>query len=361
MIEYENLRKLNLLYKDDLVADFIDSLHQGKFINGSKVTRFENEFAQYCNVAHCIGVGNGLDALTLGLKSFGFSANSEVIVPANTFIATILSVIHAGLKPVLVEPKIDTYTIDPEEIVKNINSKTVAIIAVHLYGKCCDMDAINLIAQNHNLKVIEDAAQAHGAKYKGKMAGILGDLAAFSFYPVKNLGALGDGGAVTTNNPILAHKIRTLANYGSNEKYHNIYVGQNSRLDEIQAGFLSVKLKTLDNLITHKKNIANIYQAQLKNEFIKPIVEEQYDDCFHIYNIRHSERDALRKYLLENEIITEIHYPITPYIQPALASYFKNTHYPVSDEIHRTTLSLPCSLIHSDNDILQIVDVLNKF
>jgi dTDP-4-amino-4,6-dideoxygalactose transaminase len=359
MIEYENLGKLNALFHDELVNDLNDTIKKGWFICGEKVDLFEKQFAAYCSSKHCVGTGNGMDALILALKACDFPSGSEVIVAANTFIATIFATIHAGLKPVLVEPDIKTYNIDPNKIEGAISDKTVAIIAVHLYGKCCDMDFILRIAGQHNLIVIEDAAQAHGALYKGKKAGNLGDLAAFSFYPVKNLGALGDGGAVTTNKVNFAKRVKTLSNYGSEEKYYYEMIGHNSRLDEVQAGFLSIKLNNLDKIIAHKRKLATIYQEKLSNNFIKPIFSQE--DAFHIYPIRHPKRDQLKKYLISNGVTTEIHYPIPPHQQPALLHYFKDENFPISEEIHNTILSLPCSLIHSENDILRVIEVFNNF
>ncbi len=283
-----------------------------------------------------------------------------MIVPANTFIATILAILQNGLKPVLVEPDIRTYNIDPNKIAEKITNKTKAIIVVHLYGKCCDMDPILDLCKKHNLKLIEDSAQAHGARYKNKLAGSFGDFGAFSFYPTKNLGALGDGGAITTNDDTLADKIKTLRNYGSKVKYHNDIIGYNSRLDEVQAGFLSVKLKHLEKINEHKRSLAKIYFENLNEKFIKPVNDPNFLDVFHIFNIRHARRDELKEYLLKHNIKTEIHYPVAPNKQKCLASEIGDQSYPISQEIHDTTLSLPLSFFHTEKDILQVVEVINS-
>lgn len=361
MIEYENLHKLNAPFFSDLRVKFEDVLESGWFILGVEVSEFEKEFAGYCGVPYCMGVANGLDALTLALRALSFKEGSEVIVPANTYIATILSILNCNLRPVLVEPDIRTYNIDPEKIEEAITTDTVAIMVVHLYGKCCAMDEINPLAKKYNLKIIEDCAQAHGAKLKDKKAGTFGDYGAFSFYPTKNLGALGDGGCLTTYSHDLEKKINFLRNYGSDRKYYNEVIGVNSRLDEIQAAFLRVKLKSLDKINEHKRKLAQIYTRELKQDFIKPAVGKDYYDVYHIYNIRHPKRDNLKEYLLKNEIKTEVHYPVAPHHQTAMRNVFQKKSYPLSEEIHSTTLSLPISSIHSENDILRVVEVMNRF
>ncbi len=361
MIEYENLGKLNAPFFDEYEKAFKQTLESGWYILGNKVQAFETEFSAYCNTKHCIGLASGLDALILSLRSFDFEKGAEVIVPSNTYIATILSIIHNGLKPVLVEPDIATYNIDPAKIEEKITSKTRAIMVVHLFGKMCEMDSINAIAKKHNLKVIEDCAQAHGALYKNKKAGNWGDFGAFSFYPTKNLGAIADAGAMTTNDSDLADKIKTLRNYGSKTKYYNELVGFNSRLDEIQAAFLSVKLKKLDAINQHKRNLAKLYLSELKSYFIKPVVHPDYFDVYHIFNIRHEKRDALKEYLLQNQIKTEIHYPVAPNKQKAMAGIIDNQITPIAEKIHQTTLSLPISFYHSEQDILKVIEVMNKF
>ena len=361
MIEYENLAKVNAPFAADFEAQFSSFLKDGWFILGKAVADFEQAFAHYCQTNYCLGVANGLDALSLALRYYEFEHGAEVIVPSNTYIATILSIVQNGLKPVLVEPDIQTYNIDPAKIEAAITPKTKAILVVHLYGKLCQMDTIMTIANKHHLVVIEDCAQAHGAKFKGQAAGSFGDIAAFSFYPTKNLGALGDAGAITTNSESVYKKTKALRNYGSNQKYVNEYIGQNSRLDELQAAFLSIKLKKIDALTAHKRKLAKLYQEGLKEEFVKPIDQIDFEDVFHIYNIRHPHRDKLRDYLLANGIKTEIHYPIAPNKQLAMKGILDQFPTPIAEEIHQTTLSLPISFCHSSEDVSKVIDVLNQF
>jgi dTDP-4-amino-4,6-dideoxygalactose transaminase len=361
MIEYENLGRVNEPFFDALNKAFDEVLQSGWYILGNSVNRFESEFAAYCGSRFSCGVANGLDALILSLKAFSFDKDDEVIVPSNTYIATILAILHAGLKPVLVEPDISTYNIDPAKIEERITPRTRAIIVVHLYGKLCAMDQIMEIATKKNLRMIEDCAQAHGASFRNKKAGSFGEFGAFSFYPTKNLGALADAGAVSTSDPSLYESIRILRNYGSNEKYHNERVGYNSRLDEMQAAFLSVKLPYLDQINLHKRNLAKLYIDGLKNDFIKPQVHEDYNDVYHIFNIRHEKRDSLKKFLLENEIKTEIHYPIAPNKQVAIRGILADEPTPIAEIIHQTTLSLPISSFHQPSDIEKIIGVMNRF
>lgn len=359
MIEYENLRKANeqffLKYKDS----FNEFLEKGWFILGNNVSEFEKEFAIYNNVKFSIGVASGLDALILAIDAFGFPKGSEIIVPSNTYIATILAIIRNGFKPVLVEPDIRTYNINPHKIEESITKYTKAILIVHLYGKACDMEKILQLSKKYNLEIIEDCAQAHGAMYKSAKVGSFG-VGCFSFYPTKNLGALGDGGAVTTNNQDYAKKIMSLRNYGSSIKYQNVDIGYNSRLDEIQAGFLYIKLKFLNEIISHKRKLAELYHDNLKDIFIKPTLSDDFFDVYHIYNIRHKDRDRLRKYLLENDICTEIHYPIPPHKQKAMKGLLEGN-YPISEELHNTTLSLPISYFHTKKDIYNVIEVMNRF
>lgn len=362
MIEYENLAKLNKPFFKEFEDQFTDVLNSGWYILGNCVKKFENAFAEFIKTDYCVGVANGLDALTLSIKALNIKPGSEIIVPSNTYIATILSIIHNKCKPVLVEPEISTYNIDPSKIEEKISSKTKAILVVHLYGKVCQMDDITEIAKQNGLYIIEDCAQSHGAMYKNQISGSFGQIGAFSFYPTKNLGALGDAGAVTTNNKSLAEKITSLRNYGSSKKYHNEYIGYNSRLDEFQAAFLSVKLKKLNDITQHKRKLASLYNSYLKEDFIKPLVEPDFFDVYHIYNIRHNNRDKLRDYLLMHEIKTEIHYPVPPVKQKALDGFFsKNLKTPIAEEIHNTTLSLPISYFHSESEIMQVIEVLNNF
>jgi dTDP-4-amino-4,6-dideoxygalactose transaminase len=360
MIEYENLAKLNKPFFSEYESQFKTTLESGWYILGNQVLEFEKEFAKYSRTKYCTGVASGLDALILALKAFDFKGG-EVILPSNTYIATILAAIQAGLEPVLVEPDILTYNIDPNRIEEAITPKTVAVVVVHLYGKCCEMDKIIQICKKYNLKLIEDVAQAHGAEFKGQRAGSFGDFGAFSFYPTKNLGALGDGGCLNTDDEDLNGKIRTLRNYGSKIKYVNEIIGYNSRLDEIQASFLRVKLKKLDEINNHKRRLAKIYSSNLKEDFIKPQVRADYFDVYHIYNIRHPDRDLVKDYLLKNDIKTEIHYPIAPHNQAAMKGILDKGHFPLSEEIHSTTLSLPISYFHTADDIFKVVEVLNKF
>ncbi len=360
MIEYENLACLNQPFFEEYEKSFLSILRSGWYILGRNVEKFESEFAAYCGVKYCLGVASGLDALVLSLKTLNLPADSEVIVPSNTYIATILSVIQNNLKPVLVEPEIETYNINPKNIENKITEKTRAIIVVHLYGKCCEMDPILEICKKYNLTLIEDCAQAHGAKYKNKKAGSFGDFGAFSFYPTKNLGALGDAGAITTNNEEYYNTLKKLRNYGSTVKYYNDIAGYNSRLDEIQAGFLSVKLKKLNDINNHKRHLAEIYFKNINSAFVKPIIHKDYYDVYHIYNIRHKKRDKLREFLLENQIKTEIHYPVPPHKQKAMKNVFDDN-FPISEEIHKTTLSLPISYFHSAEDVYKVIEIINKF
>ena len=360
MIEYENLKRTNQAFEEKFQISFGDFLEAGWYILGKEVEKFERNFADYCGVDACIGVASGLDALMLALKQADFPPHSEVIVPSNTYIATILSILQCGFKPVLVEPNIETYNIDSQKIEEKINSNTKAILIVHLYGKSCDMDSIMMLCEKYNLLLIEDCAQSHGAKYKGKMTGSFG-IGAFSFYPTKNLGALGDAGAITVSNKHIVQKLRTLRNYGSNIKYHNEYIGYNSRLDEIQARFLSVKLAFLDQINQHKRNLARLYLDNLKKDFILPSVDADYYDVYHIFNVRHPQRDLLKEFLLKNGVKTEVHYPIPPHRQKAMQGVLEKGEYPVSEEIHATTLSLPISFGHTQDEICKVIEIINKF
>ena len=331
---------------DELRSELRDAfervLDSGCYILGNEVKQLELEFADYCEAKHCVGTGNGLDALHLILRAYGIGAGDEVIVPSNTYIATWLAVSYAGATPVPVEPDERTYNINSTLIEAAITPRTKAIISVHLYGQPADMDAINAIAKKHNLKVIEDAAQAHGARYKGRRVGSLGDAAGFSFYPGKNLGAIGDGGAVTTNDPELAEKVRVLCNYGSRVKYHNEVKGFNSRLDELQAGFLREKLKKLDEWNDRRKAIASDYLITLNgSNVVLPHVPEWADPVWHLFVIRNTQRDQLQKKLNESGISTMIHYPIPPHLQGAYAEIgLKEGALPIAETIHREVLSL---------------------
>ncbi len=362
MIEYENLQASNHFFRESLIQKFSDVLDSGFFILGKSVSQFEASFATFCGAPFCVGVASGLDALMLSLQACGFEEGDEVLVPSNTYVATILAILQARLTPVLVEPCLQTYTLDPELIKAAITPRTKAIMVVHLYGKMSDMDPIMSIAKANNLVVIEDCAQAHGARYKGKMAGTFGRFGAYSFYPTKNLGALGDAGAVLVHNPSDRQVIQRLRNYGSDKKYYNEVVGFNSRLDEIQAAFLQVKLAHLDRLTTHKRLLANRYfEALSSTDYILPHRHSDYEDVYHIFCIRHPKRDKLRAYLLEKGIKTEIHYPVPPHRQVALQSFFKGQSYPIAEKIHDTVLSLPVSYSHTLQDIDQICESLGQF
>lgn len=360
IIEYENLNLLNKPFEEEYKETFQNLLNSGWYILGQNVNKFEEEYSKFINTKYCVGVASGLDALIISLTAQNFEKGSEVIVPSNTYIATILAIVHSGMIPILVEPNIKSYNIDPEKIEEKITSKTKAIMVVHLYGKACQMDQIEIIANKHNLIVIEDCAQAHGAKFKNKIVGTFG-IGAHSFYPTKNLGALGDAGAITIDDEVLFNKIKALRNYGSAIKYVNEYVGYNSRLDEIQASFLLIKLKHLNKINQKKRYLATIYLNGLKEDFILPVVDHDFFDVYHIFNVRHPKRDQLKEFLLRNGIKTEIHYPIPPHKQNAMKGIIFDQNFPISEEIHRTTLSLPISYFHSKDDIYRVVDIMNKF
>lgn len=342
-IPFLDLKAPHIELRPQLEAALGRVLDSGWYIQGNELKQFEKEFADYCEAEHCIGVGNGLDALHLILRAYDIGEGDEVIVPSNTYIATWLAASYAGATPIPVEPDVRTYNIDPALIEEAITPNTKAIIAVHLYGQPADMDAINAIAKKHNLKVIEDAAQAHGARYKGRRVGTLGDAAGFSFYPGKNLGAIGDGGAVTTNDAELAKKIRILGNYGSQVKYHNEVKGYNSRLDELQAAFLRAKLQTLDAWNARRKLIAAEYLRELVDcNLVLPFVPEWADPVWHLFVVRSQQREALQATLQQKDVATMIHYPIPPHLQPAYAELnYKQGDFPISEVIHSEVLSLP--------------------
>ena len=333
------------------------------YIEGEEDKAFEKAFAEYCGVKYAVGSGNGLDALMLALKALGIKEGDEVIVPSNTYIATALAVTYVGATPVLVEPDIKTFNINPALIEEKITSKTKAIMPVHLYGQACDMDPIMEIAKKHDLFVVEDCAQAHGATYKGRKVGTFGDAAGFSFYPGKNLGALGDAGATITNNEALADMVRALGNYGSDYKYHHIYKGNNSRLDELQAAFLSAKLPILDKVNEDRRRIANAYYAGIKNEkVILPYVKEECVPVWHIYAVRCDARDELEKYLKDLGIGTNKHYPIPMHLQECYKDLgLKEGDLPIAEEISRTELSLPLYYGMTDEQIQFVIDSINNF
>lgn len=363
-VEFLNLRDLNLSFETELKQAFDRVLHSGWYIQGEELTHFEREFAAFCQTQHAIGVSNGLDALQLILRAYDIGEGDEVIVPSHTFIATWLAVSHAGATPVAVEPDAETYNLDPAKIAAAISPRTRAIIPVHLYGQCADMDPIRALARQHGLKVIEDAAQAHGALYRGQRAGSLGDAAGFSFYPGKNLGALGDGGAITTNDSQLADRLRQLMNYGSRVKYQHEVQGFNCRLDELQAAFLRVKLRRLlhDNQV--RGTIASRYLTGLQScrSLIMPQVPHWATPVWHLFVIRSAHRDDLRQYLAKAGISTLIHYPTPPHLQPAYASAgLKAGTLPISEELHRQVLSLPMSPTMSDEDLDQVIAALQNW
>jgi len=359
MIEYESLNKVNHFLHQKYIEKLEEVLNSGWYILGDNVKNFEKNFSLYNNIKYTIGVGSGLDALVLALKVSDFSPGSEVIVPSNTYIASIMSIIHNQLTPVLVEPNIQTYNIDPEKIEEHITKKTRAILVVHLYGQPCDMSPIVEIANKYNLLIIEDCAQASGSEYHGQKVGSFG-VGAFSFYPTKNLGAIGDGGAITTNSPEVKEKLNMLRNYGSLKKYVFDHVGVNSRLDEIQAGFLDVKLEYLDKIVAHKRALASIYLEKLNDRYTLPVEIDGYKNSYHIFPIRYKNRDQLRDYLLGNGVKTEVHYPIAPHKQNALKGLF-DKEYPISQIIHNTVLSLPISFSNTISEIENVVEILNRY
>lgn len=372
MIKFLDLQKINAVYQASFHEKMQSVFDKGWFILGDEVKLFETNFADYCGTKYCIGVGNGLDALVLIFKAYiqlgKLQKGDEVIVPANTYIASILAILEADLVPVLVEPRIGTYNINPDLIPDKITSKTKALLPVHLYGQLAEMETINTIAKQHNLLVIEDAAQAHGAlsvipsAVEGQLrAGNLSDAAAFSFYPGKNLGALGDGGAITTNDADLAQTLYALRNYGSEKKYHNEFIGVNSRLDELQAAFLNVKLPHLDSDNERRKTIAKKYLSEIKNDtIILPTWDASDNHVFHLFVIRTENRTALQDYLQEKGIETMIHYPIPPHKQKALAAWHSLS-FPITEQIHNEILSLPISPAMTDEEVECIIEMINKY
>ena len=367
-IPFLDLERLNAQYQSEIERACIKVLRSGNYVLGEECKRFENEFSKFCGTNHCIGVGNGLDALTLILIAFKelgyFSDKDEILVPSNTYIASILAISRANLVPILIEPDINTYLIDPSKIEEKISEKTKAILPVHLYGLTCDMDKINDLAKNYDLKVIEDSAQSHGAFYRNKRTGNLGNASAFSFYPSKNLGAIGDGGAITTNEENLNEILTALSNYGSHKKYKNRFKGINSRLDEMQASILRIKLRHLDSEIDKRRQVADFYLKEIDNDkIILPKGLNKISNStsvWHLFVVRTKERELLQKYLLKNGVETLIHYPIPPHKQQAYAEW-NNLEYPISEQIHNEVLSLPLSSIQSWEDTQRIVEIVNRF
>ena len=362
-VPFLDLRETYLEIKDELDAAYQRVMNSGWYILGEEVTAFEKEFAEYCGVKHCVGVGNGLEALQLILRAMGIAAGDEVIVPANTYIATWLAVSNAGATIVPVEPDERTFNLDPELIEAAITSKTKAILPVHLYGQSADMGPINEIARKHGLKVIEDAAQAHGARYRDRQVGSLGDAAGWSFYPTKNLGAYGDAGAVTTDDGEIADRVRLLRNYGSRSKYYNEEKGINSRLDELQAALLRVRLKHLDEWNRRRAKIAALYLDELKGtDLILPGICEGADPVWHLFVVRSKRRDELQKYLKDRGVNTLVHYPVPAHLQAAYADVtFAAVSLPITEAIHREVLSLPIGPHQSASNETAVIEAVRSF
>ncbi len=365
MVDFLSLKTVNRQYREELLEACANVIDSGWYINGGALERFEENFAKYCGARYCIGVANGLDALTLTLKAWKLlgrvSAGDEVIVPGNTYIASVLAVTESGLVPVLVEPDEATFNLSPEAVRAAITPRTRVILPVHLYGRIAPMPEIMVIAKEHDLLVLEDSAQAHGAVTQERKAGAWGDASGFSFYPGKNLGALGDAGAVTTNDEELAVTLRALRNYGSHEKYKNLYVGVNSRLDEIQAAMLDVKLKYLDNEVQRRRHIAGMYSSGISNEAIRlPLHGELGEHVWHLYVIRTEAREAFKSHLQARGVQTLVHYPIPPHKQQAYQELNK-LDLPVTEAIHEQVLSLPMDPTMSEADILRVIEACNSF
>lgn len=365
MIKFLDLQNINRQYRDELIGAFTRVLDSGWYILGEEVKQFEQEFALYCGQSECIGVGNGLDALTLVLRAWresGFlQEGDEVIVPANTYIASVLAITENGLRPVLVEPDLATYNLDPERIEAAISDRTKVILVVHLYGQLAAMDAIMTVARRHGLKVLEDCAQAHGAQRHGKKAGSFGDAAGFSFFPGKNLGALGDAGAIVCNDAALANNLRALRNYGSHIKYINDMQGVNSRLDEVQAALLRVKLHYLDRDTALRQQIAARFLSEINNSALTlPHTENQGEHVWHLFVIRCAQRDTLVHYLQQAGVATLIHYPVPPHQQKAYPNLHKYT-LPITELIHDEVISLPIGPHLSSSDVDHIITVLNDY
>ena len=361
MIKFLDLEKINNRFRKEIDERIKNILDKGWYLQGEENDKFSKHFAEYCGVKYVLGVANGLDALRLIIKASGFGEGDEIIVPANTYIATILAISDNGCTPVLVEPNINTYNIDPDKIEAAITPRTKAIMVVHLYGQAVQMQKVWDLAKKYNLKVFEDCAQAHGAIYQNKRVGNLSDAGAFSFYPGKNLGALGDAGAIATNDEDLYLRAKALANYGSDRKYHHIYKGLNSRLDEIQAAVLDVKLPHLDKDNARRREIAAYYRSHITNP--KIILPQTYDEnaaVWHVFVVRTKERDAFQQYLSDNGVQTIIHYPCPPHKQLAYKEW-NNLSYPISEEIHNTIISLPISPVMTDDEVEKVVEIVNAW
>lgn len=359
-IEYESLARSNGQIMAELEAAALRVIRSGWYVLGQEVSAFETEFANYLGVKHCVGVANGLDALILSIEALDLPPRSDILVASNTYIATILAIVRAGHKPVLVEPELATFNMDPAQLAQAVTPNTRAICVTHLFGKACRMDAIGDFARGHGLKLVEDCAQSHGARLGAQMTGTFGDAGCFSFYPTKNLGGMGDGGAIVTNDDALADRLRHTRNYGSRQKYVNRYVGVNSRLDELQAALLRVKLRHLDAMTAHKRALADIYLDSLPSWLGLPSRRADEFDVFHIFGVRHPRRDELRKYLLDYGVRSEIHYPIPPHRQEAMRGILSGD-FPIADELHATELSLPISVGHDREDVLRVCQVVEGF
>ncbi|MGG7470458.1 DegT/DnrJ/EryC1/StrS family aminotransferase [Chryseobacterium arthrosphaerae] len=366
MIKFLDLQKVNLQYQNEIETKLLEVFRSGWYLMGSQLSNFEKNLSDYIGVKHTIGVANGLDALRLILRAYielgVMNIGDEIIVPSNTYIASILAISDNGLVPVLVEPEINTYNIDISKIEEKVTSKTKGILIVHLQGRVVFSDSLKEIAQKHNLKIIEDNAQAIGAEWNGTKSGNLGDAAGFSFYPGKNLGALGDAGAVTTNDDDLMKTIRALANYGSNQKYVNIYKGLNSRLDEIQAAVLDIKLKYIDKENEIRREISKRFINEIKNPavILPEYPADENEHVWHVFVIRSKRRDELQSYLTENGVQTLIHYPIPPHKQEAYKDW-NDLSFPISEKIHAEVLSLPISPVMDEEEINKIIEIINKF
>ena len=364
-VPFLDLKAINKDCREQLIRAMTDVLDSGWYIQGQKLTEFEKKFAEYCGSKFCLGVANGLDALTLTLRAWKtmgkLKSGDEVIVPANTYIASILAITENDLVPILVEPNDETFNLCPENVKRSITLRTRVLLPVHLYGQLADMPQLMEIASEHDLLVLEDSAQSHGAQIDGRKSGSWGDASGFSFYPGKNLGALGDAGAITTSDPELYEVLKALRNYGSHEKYKNIYQGVNSRLDEIQSAILSVKLGFLDDHITHRQKIANIYLDNVKNDTIRlPLVVSPEQHAWHLFVIRSSHRKELQQFLMDNGIQTLIHYPVPPHKQNAYPD-LNNLKLPVTEKIHEQVLSLPMGPTLSVEEAIYITRVCNRF
>lgn len=370
MIPFLDLKKVNQQYRDELIEACTRVIDSGWYIKGREVEAFESAFSEYCGVKHCVGVANGLDALTLVLRAWKEQGKlvdgDEVIVPANTYIASVLAITENNLIPVLVEPDEKTFNISVDEIAKSITQRTRVIMPVHLYGRMADMPSIMALANMHDFLVVEDAAQAHGASINGVKAGAWGHAAGFSFYPGKNLGALGDAGAVTTNDSDLAELVATLGNYGSVKKYENDYAGVNSRLDEIQAAILSVKLKYLDSEIESRRSVASLYCSSIENELLLLPCEDSESvlgdesHVWHLFVVKSGKRDDLARYMSDGGVSTLIHYPIPPHKQQAFST-MNAFSYPVTETIHSQVLSLPTGPVSEEEELNRVVELCNSF